>query len=301
MPDRLPFQIFPLRTGTCRLGENHVLGDEFSDENRIEFALYAFLVDGGPGRRALIDLGPVGLDYLNSMFRRYSLFRDIEGTPDDIRQPDGNVFDWLDRLELQPEDINHLILTHFHADHHGLTTGKDGGALMGFPKATIHVSRVGWEDNLAKRTEDGQWASYVDFGLSDFLLEAEQEGRVRFHDDDEVMPGLDIIQLGGHAPCSQGVIVQTSVAPAIVTSDEIYRYDLLERAIMARISTTPEKLKAATHRLVDLALEGAILLPCHEPMLAKQFNTDGNAWLKGIKPHSDRAARSYQTHAGTRP
>jgi glyoxylase-like metal-dependent hydrolase (beta-lactamase superfamily II) len=284
--------LYPLHVGTCRLGEDHVLGDDYSAEDRITFALYAFLVDGGPGRRLLIDLGPVGLDYLNTMFRRYGFFRDLPGDPDAIRQPQGNIFAWLARLQIDPADISHIVLTHFHADHHGTTEGRDGGALLRFPNAMIHASRIGWEDNLAKR-RDGQWASYVDYGLSDFLLEADEQGRARFHDDDEIIPGVDFLYLGGHSICSQGVRVHTAGGNAIVTSDEVYQFRLLEQGILARLHTTPGKLAEATGKLVDLARAGAILLPCHEPDLARAFNRSGKRWLKQIRPLSDRAARGY--------
>lgn len=100
-----------MHVGQCTLGRNHVLGDPHSDEDRVDFTLYAFLADGGPGRRALIDLGPVGLPYINWMFRRYGFFRDLPGAPDDVRQPHGNVFDWLSLLDIAPESIDHIVFT----------------------------------------------------------------------------------------------------------------------------------------------------------------------------------------------
>ena len=88
------YRLIPLDCGRCTVGENHLLGDPHSDDNRVELTLYSFLADGGPGRRVLVDLGPVGLPYLNEMFRRYHFFRNLPGDPDVIVQPKGNLFDW---------------------------------------------------------------------------------------------------------------------------------------------------------------------------------------------------------------
>lgn len=269
-----PLRLVPMHVGICSLGENHVLGDDYSDDARVAFACYCFLTDGGPGRRVLIDLGPVGLDYLNDMFRRFALFRDLPGDPDATRQPFGNVFDWLARLHLQPDDINHIVFTHLHADHHGLTDGRDAGAILRFGRAKVHVSRRGWQHNLDAR-RDGRWASYVDFAFSDFLSAAERDGKVCFHDDDTVVDGVDVIYLGGHSVCSQAVRVPTAAGYAIITSDDIYRYDLLERGVLARLHTTPTQLRAATEMLVQRALEGEILLPVHEPLLAESWSQHG--------------------------
>jgi glyoxylase-like metal-dependent hydrolase (beta-lactamase superfamily II) len=286
--------MIPLHCGECLLGENHVLGNPFSDDDRIPFTLYAFLADGGPGRRVLIDLGPIGLKYLNDMFRRYHFFRDLPGDPDDIRQPHGNIFDWLDRLGYTPADIDHIVFTHLHADHHGLTDGTDAGGILRFPEARVHVSRIGWDENLARR--DGEnWNSYVDFAFADFLLAGGKTGRVVFHDDAEIVPGVRTMHLGGHSVCSQAVEVQTIAGPAIVSSDEVYRYDILDRGVVARLHTTPENLLQATELLVDRALAGAVILPCHEPALAEAYTRYGDAWIEHVRPQSDDAARAFRT------
>ncbi len=287
------YKLTPLYVGRCTLGRDHVLGEEYSPDDRMEFALYAFLADGGPGRRALIDLGPVGLRYLNDMFRRYRFFRDLPGDPDAIVQPAGNVFDALQRLGLRPDDIDQVVLTHLHADHHGLTDGTDAGGVLRLPNARVHVSRIGWRHNLNAR-KGGTWSSYVDFAFSDYLFEQEKAGRVLFHDDGEVIPGIDVIYLGGHAPCSQAVRVRTHHGPAVVASDEIYHYELLEHAVIARLRTSVKRFIAANEKLVELAFNHAVLLPCHEPLLAQAYEREGDNWLQAVKPLSDRAARGFR-------
>ena len=50
-------RLVPMHVGRCALGEHHLLGDPYSDDQRLEFTLYSFLIDGGSGRRILVDLG----------------------------------------------------------------------------------------------------------------------------------------------------------------------------------------------------------------------------------------------------
>jgi glyoxylase-like metal-dependent hydrolase (beta-lactamase superfamily II) len=292
--DQTTYHLHPLNVGELTLGRDHVLGEAYSADDRIPFVCYAFLADGGSGQRVLIDLGPIGLDALNRMFKRYGFFRDLPGNPDQIRQPHGNIFDWLDRLGLRPGDIDHIVLTHLHADHHGYVEGADGGAIEKFPNARIHVSRIGWQKNIDARL-NGAWNSYVDYALSDFLLEAGSRGRAVFHDDDEIIPGVEVIHLGGHSPCSQAVRIRTAAGSVIVTSDDVYHYSLLAGGILARLFTTPERLRAANDRLAALAAEGAILLPCHEPLLFEKYQTLGEGWLEGLRSISDSAARDYRS------
>ncbi len=293
MSEECPLRLVPMHVGQCTLGEHHLLGDPHSDDQRVEFTLYSFLVDGGPGRRILVDLGPVGIPYINWMFRRYSFFRDLPGSPDDVHQPHGNVFDWLDRLGWTPESVDHVVLTHLHADHHGLVDGKDAGGLLRFSNARIHVSRIGWMDNLEKRV-DGRWRSYVDYAFSDFLLAAERAGRLVLRDEGEVVPGVRVVYLGGHSVCSRAVWIDTVSGPAVICSDEVYRFDLLERAVMARLRVTHARLVAATERLVDMAEAGATLLPCHEPLLSEAYHLHGDEWLHHVKPVSKQAVAAFR-------
>ncbi len=64
------------------------------------------------------------------------------------------ITDALREIEVAPEDINHVIVTHLHFDHAaGLTTLDDSGeAISVFPEARIHVQKREWEDALANKS-----------------------------------------------------------------------------------------------------------------------------------------------------
>jgi glyoxylase-like metal-dependent hydrolase (beta-lactamase superfamily II) len=161
------------------------------------------------------------------------------------------------------------------------------------PKTFLHVSAVGWKDNLDKR-KDGGWNSYVDYAFSDFLLRREKEGKVRFEDNAEILPGLRTMYLGGHSVCSQAVIVDTTDGPAILASDEVYLYELLEDDLLPQIRTSEAKYRSAVDRLVNLAVkEKGIIIPLHDPIVWETYKRAGTNWLKELKKVSDRAIEKY--------
>ena len=288
-------------TGVCQIGKDHVLGRGYTAEQRTPFVIYSFLVEGPNSETALIDLGPKTIDYCNRMFRTHGFFRDLgpglstkKRYPDDIVQPHGNVFDQLRTMKLAPTDIDHIVFTHLHADHHGMDDAKNGGAAEDFPNALLHVSSIGWKDNLAKR-KDGKWNSYVDYAFADFLVRREQGGKVRFEDSAEIFPGLRTMYLGGHAVCSQAVVVDTAFGTVIIASDEVYLYQLLTDGIVPQIRTSESNYRTAIQRLISLAKrEDGILIPLHDPIVWTTHERARANWLKELKPFSDEAIGQYK-------
>ncbi len=294
-------RLTPLHAGICALGADHVLGEDHAAEERVGFAMYAFLVEGPGGEKALVDLGPMSLEYVNDMFRRFGFFRDggpevpaTERYPDDIVQPHGNVFVQLEELGISPDAIHHIVFTHLHCDHHGMDDATDGGAAEKFENAILHTSRIGWDDNLSKRT-DGRWNSYVDYAFSDFLARREKEGKVRFTDDIEIFPGLRTMYLGGHSIGSQAVVVETEDGPVIIASDDVYLFRLLEENILPKIRTTPGRLRQAIQKIVETAkATDGIILPMHDPQIWESYQKAKQSWLKDLRSHSDHAIEGYE-------
>lgn len=274
------YEVTPLEVGRLWLGEDHVLGDGHSPDARMEFVLVSFLIRGN-GRTVLVDLGPKTLDYTNAMFRKYGFFRTMQdgSTPDDIVQKRGNVLDGLARAGVRPDDITDIIFTHLHADHHGMDDAQDGGACEDFPNAVFHVSKTGWDYNLARR-KDGHWNSYLDWGFGDCMLRKMGEGKAIAHDDARLAPGLETTYLGGHSVCSQAIKVLTKDGLVIIGSDDFYRYDLLRNAVVAKIYTSVERFVEVSRMLADWALSGAIIIPVHDPVVLDLYERLGDDWLK---------------------
>jgi len=288
------YRITPLDVGRVQLGLDHVLGDGYSADDRIEFALVSFLIRGG-GKNVLVDLGPKTLDYTNAMFRTYGFLRTMPdgSTPDDIVQRQGNVFDGLARMGLEPAEVSDIIFTHLHADHHGMDDARDGGACEDFPNAVFHLSKAGWDYNVGRR-KDGQWDSYLDWAFGDSIMRKMAEGKAIAHDNAEIAPGLSTIYLGGHAPCSQAVRVETGDSIVVIGSDDFYRYDLMEKGVIAKLFTTREKLIEADGMLADWAIGGATIIPVHDPTVLDLYETHCDAWINAAGALSRKAGEGFR-------
>lgn len=290
------WDVLPLHVGQCRLSKKFLYDASYSDDERVPIALYAFLARCR-NRRILVDLGPKSLDCLNEMFRHYGFFRPAANGapgPDDIAQPHGNILDQLRAHGVAPEQIDLVLFTHLHADHHGFDTPATAGACLDFPNAVFQCSAIGWRHNLDAR-DNGRWATYLDHAFGDFLLACERDGRLIASDDQTVLPGIRTVYLGGHAPCSQAVMIDTAWGPAVIGSDEFFRWDLLEQGVLGPIYTTPHRLADAVERAVHLVEQtAAILLPVHDPAVWELYQRHDKAWLPAARTRTMQAIAGYR-------
>jgi glyoxylase-like metal-dependent hydrolase (beta-lactamase superfamily II) len=92
--------------------------------------------------------------------------------------------------------------------------------------------------------------------------------RVIATDDAEVVPGIRVMWIGGHTPCSQAICVQTAQGEAILTGDTVSLLANIEKQIPMGIYHNLEECRAA---LKKLAQRDAIILPSHDPGVFDRF------------------------------
>jgi glyoxylase-like metal-dependent hydrolase (beta-lactamase superfamily II) len=169
------------------------------DHNRIEMEARALLLDGGPGKRIMIDCG-IGGDftakYGEKLGPKFAEIYNVHGG--------SGVEKSLNSLGIRPEDINSVVLTHLHFDHAGGATCERAGKLVPtFVNATYYVQRANLE--TAQNPNLREKASYFPANFQP-LLDA---GVLKLLDGptESFLPGISVRVSHGHTRGHQMVIV----------------------------------------------------------------------------------------------
>jgi len=234
-----------------KVGECDVSGAvTFHGGNEAEthtFYLYVWVIEGGE-RPVVVDTGPDPryIDEFNHKTHTY--------IPGGIRQkPEEETVSALKRHGIDPSRVSTVIVTHLHEDHYNY--------LRAFPSARFVVNRTEFEwarERLAPEVKK--------------LLESRPE-RLRLAGDEEIVPGVRLVPLGGHTPGSQGVLVGTHMGEVFLTGDVVYLYENIEKNRPANPGITPDPsdrppILAAMRKIRSQA---DIVLPAHDPLTLERW------------------------------
>ncbi len=150
------------------------------DKNRIDMVMRSMVIRGAD-KTILVDAGS-GTGYGEKYEKIYAFEKN---TP---------MNEGLQSLNLTPEDITDVIITHLHFDHGGGVAYPAGdGWSLTFPNATHHIQRVQWEHALDPNPRDR--ASYFRPRIE--IIEPALE----IHDGEWTLaPGIDLLTFHGHTP-----------------------------------------------------------------------------------------------------
>lgn len=170
----------------------------------------------------------------------------------------------LARLGVEPEEVSTVLISHFHYDH--------VGNLGAFPHAELIVGRTEldfWTGTIARRA---QFAAHVEAPEIARIARAVEDGRVRTTaGEEEVLPGIRAIEVGGHSPGQLMVEVAGTDGPVLLTSDAVHFYEEME---LDRPFGVVADL-AAMYRAYDILREreehGMTLVAGHDPVVMDRF------------------------------
>lgn len=149
---------------------------------------------------------------------------------------DHTLFEQLAAIGLQPGDIDMVISTHYDLDHSG-----NHGA---FTKATFFVQRAHHE----------QAPGNARFGATRPQWDQPME-RIRLVDGDmKLLPGLELIETGGHVAGHQSVLVRLPKSGTVLlTIDAVpFREGFTRDAQDDGSNPDAEAIRASTIKLLDL-------------------------------------------------
>jgi N-acyl homoserine lactone hydrolase len=181
------------------------------------------------------------------------------GAPPELRMPGAgpgtNVLQHLEALGLGPGDVDIVVSSHLDVDHVGHHDA--------FPDAEHVVQRSQYERARSGHPRFAGGRAHWDHPALRYRL---VEG------DTELLPGLTLIETGGHTVGHQSVLVRLPrTGPVLLAVDAVAlaQQFILERTL-APVDEDLEGLVASTRRLLDLVESEGVKMVV--------FHHDGSQW-----------------------
>jgi N-acyl homoserine lactone hydrolase len=162
----------------------------------------------------------------------------------------------LERIGLEAESIDLVVISHLHYDH-------AGGAEL-FRKSELVVQK-----------DEYSYAHYPASFFAGFYYRKNFDlpgYRWRLLDGDtELAPGVTVLRTDGHTPGHQSLMVELpETGPVILTGDACYWHEHVEKERVPGVVWNPTLALHSIKRLKTLArLTGAQIFPSHDPVFWK--------------------------------
>jgi len=278
----MPVNIKFFNTGYCTHPEKIAIKGGSSEPCKF-YALFA-LIEHSKYGLILYDTGYSSRFYAETKVFPFNIYAKI--TPVYFEDEDSAISQ-LRNIGINPEDINLVILSHFHADHIG--------AISDFLKSNYLCFKSAYEDIKNKKGLSALKKGFIpNFIPRDFL------SRVKYVDDyekielpSELSPfkyGYDIcgdrsvisVELEGHAKGQQGVFIQSDKGSYFLISDacwlsKSYRELILPHPIANLAFSNKKAYKDNLERIHSLHKNNpkVNIIPSHCPEVRQKFVQEG--------------------------
>lgn len=172
----------------------------------------------------------------------------------------------LEGIDVDANEINHVILTHLHWDH------VDGVTL--FPHAKMYVQRAErdfWlHDKMALRAP---FTFFLNEQTRNILKDCDHEGRMSLVEGDRhILPGIECVLAPGHSIALQAVAVNTEKGIAILGSDCAHLFRNYEEEWPSALIIDMVAWVNSVNNLKSRVSRPELLFPGHDPLMTSKFH-----------------------------
>jgi len=262
-----PFEVFAIRYGH--------LGDRHPHENFITADAHEFASD---------------LDYFVWVARRgdhafvfdtgFANEAAIRRKREWLRDP----VDSLRLIDVDPDQVSDVIVTHLHYDH--------AGNLDRFPAARFHLQDREMAFATGRSMLHGTLRAPFDLENVLQMVRHVYSEKATFHEGDyELAPGLTMHRVGGHSAGLQCARVWTRRGWVVLASDAAHLYDNFEKRRPFPIVYNVAEMLEGFDLLYRLADSPAHIIPGHDPLVMQRYPATKPS-LEGIAVRLDLTPNS---------
>jgi len=171
----------------------------------------------------------------------------------------------LSAIDVSPEDIDIVVITHIHPDHvGGVLTHGDGPAERAFPRARLVVPRRDWDAWSRPEVQEAFPVPYVGDTIAP-LIEA---GVVDLVDGEhDVSKHLRLLPTPGHTPGSSSLLIESAGERAMLVGDVwLHPAQITDPAMKCSFDMEPDVARETRATLATrFSDEGLMIGACHFP------------------------------------